>query len=64
METEKEMLPSANKIEIKKEILLNYQLKIAEFYYIFNGNVKKLLPTFFNKKGMCFIMKSYSFIEG
>ena len=50
METEKEMLPSANKIEIKKEILLNYQLKIAEFYYIFNGNVKNCCLPFLIKR--------------
>ena len=33
-----------DKIEIKKEILPNYQLKIAEFYNIPIDNVKKLAP--------------------
>ena len=38
------------KIEIKKEILSNYQLKIIGFYNIPVGNVKKLLPKFFDKE--------------
>ena len=36
-----------HKIEIEKEILSSYQLKIAYFYYIPIGNVKKLVPNFF-----------------
>ena len=31
-----------DKIEIKKEILSNYQLKIADFYNIPIGNVEKI----------------------
>ena len=39
-----------DKIEIKKEILPNYQLKIAEFYNIPIDKVKKLAP---------FLVKNY-----
>ena len=38
------------KIEIKREMLSNYQLKIADLYNIPIGNVKKLVPNFFGKK--------------
>ena len=39
-----------DKIEIKKEILFSYQLKISDFYKIPIGNVKKLMPNIFYKK--------------
>ena len=39
-----------DKIEIKREMLSNYQIKIADFYNIPSGNVKKLLPNFFDKE--------------
>ena len=42
-----------NKIEIKQEMLSNYQLKIGDFYSISIGNVKKLkklVPNLFNKE--------------
>ena len=39
-----------DKIEIKSEILPNYQIKIADFYNIISGNVKKLVPIFFDKE--------------
>ena len=39
-----------DKIEIKKEILSNYQLKIANFYDIPIGTVQNLVPNFFNKE--------------
>ena len=39
-----------DKIEIKREMLSNYQLKIADFYNISIGNVKKLVPNFFDKE--------------
>ena len=39
-----------NKIEIKGEILSEYQLKIDDLYNIPIGNVKKLVPNFFNKE--------------
>ena len=38
-----------DKIEIKIEILSGYQLKIADHYNIPLGNVKKLVPNFFDK---------------
>ena len=38
------------KIEIEKEILSNYQLKIADFYNVPIGIVKKLVPNVFDKK--------------
>ena len=44
-------LPS-EKIEIKREMLSEYQLKIADLYNIPIGNVKKLVPNFFDKE-MC-----------
>ena len=39
-----------DKIEIKREILSDYQLKIADLYHISIGNAKKLLRNFFDKK--------------
>ena len=39
-----------DKIEIKREILYEYQLKIADLYNIPIGNVKKLLPNFIDKE--------------
>ena len=39
-----------DKIEIKREMLSEYQLKIADLYNISIGNVLKLLPNFFGKK--------------
>ena len=38
------------KIEIRTEILSSYQLKIAEFYNIPIGNVKKLVPNCFDRE--------------
>ena len=38
-----------DKIEIKKEILSNYQLNIADFYNIPIGIVKNLLRNFFDR---------------
>ena len=38
------------KIEVKREILSEYQLKIADLYNIPIGNVKKLVPNFFDKE--------------
>ena len=37
---------------MKREMLSNNQIKIADFYNISNGNVKKLMPKFFEKKYM------------
>ena len=39
-----------DKIEIKREMLSNYLLKIANFYNNFISNVKKLVPNFFDKE--------------
>ena len=38
------------KIEIKREMLSEYQLKTVDLYNIPIGNVKKSVPNFFNKK--------------
>ena len=37
------------KIEIKRKILSEFQLKIADLYNIPIGNVKKLVPNFLDK---------------
>ena len=39
-----------DKIEIKREILSEYQLKIADLYNIPIGNVKKILPNLFGQE--------------
>ena len=39
-----------DKIEFKREMLSDYQLRIADHYNISIGNVKKLLPNFLDKK--------------
>ena len=41
---------SPDKIEIEREMLSNYQLKIADLYNIPIGNVKKLVSNFFDKE--------------
>ena len=51
-----------DKIEIKREMLSNYQIKVAGFYNIPIGNVKYWCLTFLIKKSMCFIMKTCGFI--
>ena len=42
-------------------MLSEYQLKIADLYNIPIGNIKKLVPNFFDKESMCFIMNTYNF---
>ena len=37
-------------LEIKREMLFDNQLKVADLYNIPIDNVKKLLPNFFNKE--------------
>ena len=37
-----------DKLEIKRKMLSDYQLQIADLYNIPNGNVKKLVPNFFD----------------
>ena len=39
-----------NKLEIEKEMISDYQLKIADDYIISNRNVKKLVSNFFSKE--------------
>ena len=39
-----------DKIEIKREVLSEYQLKVANLYNISIVNVKKLVPNFCDKK--------------
>ena len=39
-----------DKIEIKREMLSDYQLKIVDHFKIPIGNVKKLVPNFFDKE--------------
>ena len=41
-----------DKIETKREMLSDYQLKITDLYNILIGNVKKLVPNFLIKKNM------------
>ena len=38
-----------DKTEIQREMLPNYQIKIASFYIIPTRNIKKLVPNFFDK---------------
>ena len=39
-----------DKIEVKREMLSEYQLKIADLYNIPIGNIKKLVPNIFDKE--------------
>ena len=55
------ILLAPHKTEIKKEMLSDYQLNIADLYNILLGNVKKLVPNVFEKKTMCFILKTYNY---
>ena len=50
-----------DKKEIKREMLLEYQLKIADSYNIPIANVKKVVTNFFDKGNTCFIIKTYNF---
>ena len=38
-----------DKIETNKEMLYDYQIKIFDLYNVLIGNVKKLVPNFFDK---------------
>ena len=51
---------ASDKIEIKREMLYEHQLKIADLFNIPIGNVKKLVPNFFDQENMCFIMKTFT----
>ena len=48
-----------SKTEIKKEMLPNYQLKIADSYNIPMGNIKKLVPKRFLIKETQLKLKKY-----
>ena len=50
-----------DRTRIKREMLPEYQLKIADLYNIPIGNDKKLVLNFLIKKSMCFIMKTSNF---
>ena len=49
-------------IEVKREMLSEYQLRIADLYNIPIGNVKKHCLTCLVKKSIWFIKKTYKFI--
>ena len=54
--------PSAlDKIEIKRKVLSNCQLKVTDFYNSPIGNIKNLVPNFFDNKSICFIMETGNF---
>ena len=50
-----------DKTEIKREMLSDYQLKISNLYNAPFDNIKKLVPNFFDKKNIGFIMKTCNF---
>ena len=50
-----------DKIEIKREMLSDYQLKIADLYNILVANVKKLVPKFFGKEKYVIHHETYNF---
>ena len=50
-----------DKIEIKREMLSNYQLTIADLYNISLVMLKIYRLTFLIKNSMCFIMKTCNF---
>ena len=52
---------AVDKIEIKREVVSEYRLKIAHLFNITIGIVKKLMPNFLIKKSMCFIIKTCNF---
>ena len=49
-ELSNDYLLAPDKIEIKREMLSEYQLKIADLYNISIGNVKKLVSNFLDKE--------------
>ena len=49
-ELSNDYLLAPDKIEIKREMLSEYQLKIADLYNISIGIIKKLAPNFFDKE--------------
>ena len=49
------------KLEVKREMLCKFQLKIIDLYKISTGNVKNWSVTFFDKESMCFKMTACNF---
>ena len=45
-ELQNDCLLAPDIIEIKRKMLSSYQIKIADFYNIAIGNIKKLVPNF------------------
>ena len=62
-ELHNDYLLDADKTEIKKEMVYNYQLKIADLYNILLGNIKKLVPNFLIKKNFASLGKLATFLE-
>ena len=60
-ELHKDYLLAPDKIEIKREMLSNYQWKIPDLYNIPIGNVKKLVPNFFDKEKYIIHYKNLQF---
>ena len=54
-------LLAPDKIEIKREMLYEYQLKIADLYNVSIGKVEKLVPNFFNKEKCVLHYENLSF---
>ena len=52
------------KIETKREMLSEYQLKIIDLYNIPIGNFKNLVPNFFDREKCEFIVRTYNFTWG
>ena len=49
-----------DKIEIRKEVLFDYQLKITDLYNIFIGNVGKLVPNFLDIEKYVFRYENFT----
>ena len=49
------------KIEIKREMLFDCQLEITDLYNTPIGNFKTLVPNIFDKKSICFTLKTCNF---
>ena len=64
--TQNNYLLAPDKIEIKTEILSEYQREITDLYNTPVGNVKKLAPNVNKmiKKSMWFIIKNWNFTWG
>ena len=61
LEVDLEYPRELREIEIKREMLSLYKLKIAGLYNLPIGNVKKIAPNFLIKKSIWFIIKTCNF---